>query len=88
MIIWCSVTEPLCREFSDVRMGSRPLPKRRISSSVEPNESQIASCAAKRKPEAVHQLIHQINDVLENNGKTDVFLPADDAAENIKGDLS
>ena len=36
-------------------MGSRPLPKRRISSSVEPNESQIASCAAKRKPEAVHQ---------------------------------
>ena len=44
--------------------------------------------AGYRQPEAVHQLIHQINDVLENNGKTVVFLSADDAAKNIEGDLS
>ena len=41
--------------------------------------------AGYRQPEAVHQLIHQINDALENNGKTVVFLPADDA---VYGDLS
>ena len=43
--------------------------------------------AGYRQPEAVHQLIHRINDVLENNGKTVVFLPANDVVYGNLTDL-
>jgi len=54
------------------------------------NEGKGLVVAGYRQPEAVHLLVHQINDVLKNNGATVVFMPAEKShgtLQDLKDDL-
>ena len=48
------------------------------------NKGEGLVVAGYRQPQALHQLIHRINEALGNNGKTVVFLPAEKPHGNLQ----
>jgi molybdopterin-containing oxidoreductase family iron-sulfur binding subunit len=51
---------------------------------LQAHEGKGLVVAGYRQPEAVHYLIHQINEQLKNNGATVVFLPAEKLHPNLQ----